>query len=319
VPPYGVCKAFVQEIAQSGGSCTTSFLNNSQARQVYADCHGDLTALNEAGRDCHFDAFEKAFPGATSGHPPLSAETSTDIHRRASWNDCVNETSKEPFLKAGHSCAMTCSKGYCVKDGSKQPHCVDGSIIMGDSPMQCDVQPIATCHFPPNGGCDPLTKCNDTKPGLFMLKIVSCSDCPPGYFGTGRSGCNDINECMLRKNGGCASGTQCTNSVGGYSCSACPAGTHGDSFREKGCCPFPDKVYRPVGQAGASCDDPEAHISAGSKIWIIIVVLVVAACAGGWGYLCSKKQYKDAGGKFEKIDVGSIGTGPSIYDSTWAR
>ena len=35
--------------------------------------------------------------------------------------------------------------------------------------------------------------------------------------------------------------------------------------------------------------------------------------------LCSRKQFKTAGGSLEKIDVEGVETGPSIYDASWAR
>ena len=49
------------------------------------------------------------------------------------------------------------------------------------------------------------------------------------------------------------------------------------------------------------------------------MLVVSVAITSGVCWLCSKKQYKAGASAFEKIDVGSVGTGPSIYDSTWAR
>ena len=315
----GVCKAFVDTLAKSGDRCTTTFLDNTQARRVYADCGGDLVELAAHGKPCKQHAFEKAFPGATGTPGHLSPPASSDPHKQASWGSCMNESSGRLHLASGDQCEMTCKTGYCVE--GNQPYCLDGKI-KSNPPMSCEVQPISTCSFPPNGGCDPHTTCDDSKPGLFMLKVVTCGRCPPGYYGTGRTSCEDINECMLRHNGGCDEHTVCTNLDGGYKCSDCPAGFSGDSFRVGGCCENP-KTFVPQGQSGASC----ASISLVDNITesksnlaiVLLIVLVVIICASGWGYLCSKKQYKDAGGKFEKIDVGSIGTGPSIYDSTWAR
>ncbi len=51
-----------------------------------------------------------------------------------------------------------------------------------------------------NGGCDPLTSCNDT--GI----NVECGQCPMGFSGNGSIGCADINECLSLP---CA--TNCTN------------------------------------------------------------------------------------------------------------
>jgi len=55
-------------------------------------------------------------------------------------------------------------------------------------------------------------------------------------------------------------------------------------------------------------------------VTVLLIIVVVAAIVAGICHLCGKKSYKDgAVGKFETIDVGSIGTGPSIYDTSWAR
>jgi hypothetical protein len=231
---------------------------------------------------------------------------------------------------------MTCQTGFCI-EGS-QPHCIDGHLNWGanDQQMSCAVQEVSTCDYPPNGGCDPLTDCIDTGTGLFNLKVVTCSQCPAGYYGTGRTGCNDVNECNQRVNGGCDSHTVCQNTDGGYHCNypgcttpdcrnTCPVGFNGDPFRLQGCCADGDGTYQPVGEKGATCNkDIRKPLLPGSKgmaaVVVILLVLFFGVLPTGiFCHLCSKKQYKDGGNSFEKIDVGSIGTGPSIYDSTWAR
>merc|ERR1719258_475013 len=86
--------------------------------------------------------------------------------------------------------------------------------------MHCEPQAVQSCLFPPNGGCDPHTTCSDAT-NLFGTKLVQCSECPRGYFGSGRSGCFDINECTVMRNGGCDIHTTCHNFDGGYNCSDC--------------------------------------------------------------------------------------------------
>ena len=153
----------------------------------------------------------------------------------------------------------------------------------------------------------------------------------------------------MRPNGGCDINTKCNNTDGGYQCSPCPANLTGndgrsDPMRESGCCP-PDKTYVPVGTTGAECrscpDGQHVDLKQEGKcvgrntfqdlltmgtghsstcfLTVFILMLVVGGVVAGICHLCGKKSYKDEGGRFEKIDVGSIGTGPSIYDATWAR
>ena len=63
--------------------------------------------------------------------------------------------------------------------------------------------------------------------------------------------------------------------------------------------------------------------AAGATRWstrdMLVNTGVTAALVGGAVGLGARRYYQDSRGTFEKVDVGSIGTGPSIYDSTWAR
>ena len=73
----------------------------------------------------------------------------------------------------------TCAERQrCVVDGgSTRCDCALGTIPLGDS---CE---IATSCAGGNGGCDRLTMCSVNQ-GARM-----CTACPPGYTGTGESGC----------------------------------------------------------------------------------------------------------------------------------
>ena len=49
-------------------------------------------------------------------------------------------------------------------------------------------------------------------------------------------------------------------------------------------------------------------------------VMGLMGCVGAFCHLLNKKKYKDSDdAQFEKIDLSSISTGPSIYDSTWSN
>ena len=120
-------------------------------------------------------------------------------------------------LASGETCEMTCETGYCVT--GSQPECgEDGQL---HSQMRCELQyAVKTCTFPPHGGCDPHTTCDDAA-NLFGTRLVKCGPCPSGYYGFGRSGCYTINRCTVLPNGGCDLRTTCTNLDGGYDCSPC--------------------------------------------------------------------------------------------------
>ncbi|KAI3997396.1 hypothetical protein MKX01_017766 [Papaver californicum] len=58
--------------------------------------------------------------------------------------------------------------------------------------------------------------------------------CDKGYEGNPYLGCQDINECEDENDNPCY-GT-CTNTIGGYNCSACPEGTNGDGRKDGTSC-----------------------------------------------------------------------------------
>merc|ERR1711968_383156 len=134
---------------------------------------------------------------------------------KASIGSCNSSGLPGGQIPSGASCEMTCPTGQCVE--GRQPQCYDGHLI---NTMSCNTQSVQTCQFPPNGGCDPRTTCTDSTQ-LFGTKLVQCSACPPGWYGSGRAGCFDINECMVLRNGGCDQHSTCTNFEGGYTCSPC--------------------------------------------------------------------------------------------------
>jgi hypothetical protein len=65
---------------------------------------------------------------------------------------------------------------------------------------------------------------------------MGATPCATGYLGTVETGCYDINECTYNV---CDARTTCTNTPGGFSCSACPEGFAGTGEtgceRENGC------------------------------------------------------------------------------------
>jgi hypothetical protein len=60
----------------------------------------------------------------------------------------------------------------------------------------------------------------------------ACSSCPPGFTGTGKTGCRDINECLVvaGTNRSCDVRAKCTNLPGSYLCGNCPAGFAGTGY-----------------------------------------------------------------------------------------
>ena len=98
------------------------------------------------------------------------------------------------------------------KDGFKCGKCPKGSN--GDG-VSCAEENLCVTKNP----CDPLTTCSDNG--------KTCSACPAGYKGSGKSGCKPISSCA-KNNGGCDPSTQCSDDgAGGSSCGACPTHTNG--------------------------------------------------------------------------------------------
>ena len=181
------CEAYILEIANN--SCPSLFISGADSDAtrggvgltIYTACGGDVKGLLSHGASC-------LAPQVGPEHSPEPL---------ASLGTC-NST----YLRSGSSCEMTCPTGYCIS--GRQPQCYDGHLI---NTMQCQTQSVQTCQFPPNGGCDPHTICSDAT-NLYGTKLVQCSQCPSGFYGSGRSGCYDINECtVVRLNSTCSLAT----------------------------------------------------------------------------------------------------------------
>jgi hypothetical protein len=236
------CRNYILEMAEhgcpslfihrgdDGGSNPAAAVGNSIALGMFVDCGGDLHALLEQGKPCD---------GLTAP-------------AHASLGNC----SADGTLNSGHSCEMTCETGYCVS--GHQPVCIDGQFL---NTVSCqpsgDAITLESCSFPPNGGCDPLTRCSDST-FLFGTRQIACTACMPDYYGSGRSGCYPIDQCKLLDNGGCdVKHSRCTNFNGGYSCSPCKQGTFGDPYQLGGCKPCA-RVENSAPDAILSCTGPSA-------------------------------------------------------------
>ncbi|KAI3934576.1 hypothetical protein MKX01_034030 [Papaver californicum] len=68
--------------------------------------------------------------------------------------------------------------------------------------------------------------------------------CEKGYEGNPYLGCQDINECEDENNNPCYG--ICTNTIGGYNCSACPEGSVGDGRKDGSGCTTVNKDGFPV-------------------------------------------------------------------------
>merc|ERR1711871_121680 len=282
-------QAFIRDVAEN--VCPSLFISNGDDQAtvggaglaMYTECGGNINHLLSKGRSCDVP----------------QVPYTLDPRYRASSGSC--NSSALGHLESGQSCEMTCPTGQCVE--GRQPQCYDGHLI---NTMRCTMQSVQTCQFPPNSGCDPRTTC--TQSHLFGTKLVQCSACPAGWYGSGRKGCYDINECTVLKNGGCDEHSTCSNFDGGYKCSPCEeAGLRGDPYKVKGCTSWPAVIQNLV-------DNPGHGV-----LFFLFIICLTAGCTAGLCQMCNKKKYKHTEGGFEKVDVGSIGTGPSIYDSTWAR
>jgi hypothetical protein len=200
-------------------------------------------------------------------------------------------------MPSGTGCEFTCETGWCV--AGEQPRCEEGGQLINT--MRCEQQSVASCTFPPNGGCDPLTTCSDTET-LFGKKLVKCSECPRGFYGSGRSGCYKIDVCTrIFHYGGCDHRTTCTNTDFGYSCSACPAPLIGDPYYENGCHLPPPEGEQPAAAVKTSEDGGDVQPSVslwllqvqGRRLYAIEVILVgilVAVCCTCMFYCIQQKS-----------------------------
>jgi hypothetical protein len=108
---------------------------------------------------------------------------------------------------SGHgTCQVVSAEARCLcNQGYQNP---PGNLVACTNINECATN---------NGGCDPLTVCTDTDGGR------TCGACPPGYSGSGESGCTP-SSCSANP---CQHGGTCSDvSGGGYSCS-CVFGTSG--------------------------------------------------------------------------------------------
>ena len=121
---------------------------------------------------------------------------------------------------------------------------VDGCILGGEVCAQLCVDDLDGFHCECNAGyllnadgqsCDDINECDTSNGGCTQncfndTGSFSCT-CNDGYvLNADGLSCDDVDEC-LTDNGGCNALVTCINTVGGFSCEACPAGyvdTNGD-------------------------------------------------------------------------------------------
>jgi hypothetical protein len=130
------------------------------------------------------------------------------------------------------------NEGECTDSGASRTCDCSGTGFEGDS---CE-DDIDECDTEP---CDPLTECNN------LAGSFSCTACPSGYTGDGKSGCDNVNEC-LTDNGGCDDLTECVDTMGGRTCGECPTGYSGNG--ETGCIDIDDCSSDPCRNGGVCTD-----------------------------------------------------------------
>lgn len=125
---------------------------------------------------------------------------------------CVNidSCSTDPCY-AGALGKVLCTDLPPPKDGYKCGKCPKGSTGDGDGAGGCVAENLCATNNP----CDPLTTCSNNGD--------TCSACPAGYKGSGKSGCKLISGCAV-DNGGCDPASLCVDDgAGGSVCGACPS------------------------------------------------------------------------------------------------
>lgn len=185
-------------------------------------CNVDTNGALHCGDDCN-DLESSAFLGAP--------EICDGID-----NDCDPARAIDNGLFCG---ACECSVPNAT------PNCIEGATlctvgVCDTGFLNCDMNSANGCETRRdvdwscgqcNNVCTPNASCGDAGDGTF-----ACA-CDPGFTGDGVT-CDNIDEC-LTDNGGdseaCDSLTTCTDGVGSYTCSACPAGYSGDG--KAGCDP----------------------------------------------------------------------------------
>ena len=162
------------------------------------------------------------------------------------------------------------------KDGFKCGKCPKGST--GDG-VTCAEENLCVTKNP----CDPLTTCSNNG--------KTCSACPAGYKGSGKSGCKPISSCE-KNNGGCDPSTQCSDDgAGGSSCGACPTHTNGyfpwvaGSTGTTGCVDFDACADNPC-FPGVECRDTPA-VDAKDRRWSPTTVSRISRAASARMATCS--------------------------------
>jgi hypothetical protein len=143
-----------------------------------------------------------------------------------------------------------CAPGTCL-DGSDTYACdCTGTGFTGDD---CSTD-VNECDDDP---CDLLTSCTNA-PGSF-----SCSACPRGYTGDGRSGCQDIDECAT-DNGGCGPGVDCMNLPGERKCGPCPTGY---TVVDGACVDVDECTANPCLNGGSCLNTPGDYVCGCASAW----------------------------------------------------
>eukprot|EP01052_Picozoa_sp_SAG31_P019011 SAG31_NODE_1369_length_8611_cov_3.505169_6_plen_412_part_00 len=155
------CGAYVSALATA---CPITFADGV-GLGLLAQCGGDVSSVVAKGADCD--------DGLTL--PP---------------NALIGSCPKHGRMTSGQTCELHCDDDYCLEGTEPgmeavQPRCINGKLTMD---VKCRKQQLVDCQTPRNGGCDPLTKCDDST-NIFGSRLVRCGPCPPGYFGSGRSKC----------------------------------------------------------------------------------------------------------------------------------
>jgi hypothetical protein len=169
-----------------------------------------------------------------------------------------------------------CSRSVCEPNPCKHGACVPS---MYSGPVKCSCEPgweglrcgvdIDECRTN-NGGCDPRTTCTNVPGGR------ECGSCPPGFVGTGATGCQPAScvtavdcEAAFGATPGCAA-WQCIAGV----CASAPACVDADAdglnaFSACGCGPV-------------DCDDHDPHVDERERCYTGHPgTLGVGICRGG--------------------------------------
>jgi len=134
----------------------------------------------------------------SNGNKELGEECDTIDVQTLACNDQVEHGAGEY--------TVTCNDCKVVTNDCNRTTCDTGYEVDPSDPLKC--KNINECSNA--NACDFLTQCTDTDGDY------TCSACPSGYTGDGKSGCVDINECD--KSDACGTGYVCENIDGGRNC-----------------------------------------------------------------------------------------------------